>query len=95
MSQPNPNPNPKTTEQPKPKDAEQPKMTAADAAKLVKRSVVKTKDGKPVLGEKTKQPLTELAAIDASEVMAFADYGDHVVVVTTSGEKLRGEKGGK
>ncbi|MEW6646535.1 MAG: hypothetical protein AB1450_05010 [Pseudomonadota bacterium] len=90
-------PNPKTAEQPKPKGdpGGSSPMTAADAAKLVKRSVVKTKDGKSVLDEKTKQPLTELAPIDANEVMAFADYGDHVVVVTTSGEKLRGEKGGK
>jgi hypothetical protein len=76
-------------------DKDAPKMTAAEAAKLVKRTVVKTNDGKPVIDEKTKQAVTELAAIAANEVLSFADYGTHVVVVTTRGEKLRGDKGGK
>lgn len=63
-----------------------PEMTAADAAKLVSREVpVLNKDGKPS-GE-TKQ-----AAVKASEVLSFRDYGDTVVVVTTDGQKLTGEK---
>lgn len=50
-------------------------MTAADAAKLVKRIVVE--DGKK-----------KAVAVGASEVLAFRDYGNRVVVVTTDGQKL-------
>ncbi len=65
-------------------------MTAADAAKFVSRQVPKMKDGKPVL-DRDKQPVMEKKNIKVDEVLSFRDYGDHVVVVTTSGEKLRGD----
>lgn len=54
-------------------------MTAAEAAKAVKRPVVTIVDGKPV---------EKLVAIKADEVMAFRDYGTHVVVVTNDGQKF-------
>lgn len=64
---------PKTPETPK----DGPKaMTAADAAKRVRRVVVDDE------GKATQK------SVKADEVMAFRDYGTHVVVVTTSGEKL-------
>lgn len=56
------------------------KLTAADAAKRVKRTVqVADEDGKVT---------TKDLAIKASEVLAFRDYGTHVVVVTTDGQKF-------
>lgn len=70
-------------------------MTAADAAKLVKRKVterkpvmkngeqVRDKDGAPVFEETTRT-----TPIAASEVLAFKDYGTHVVVVTKDGQKF-------
>ena len=61
-------------------------MTAAQAAKLVFRDVpAKDKDGKPT-GEVAKK------SIKADEVLAFKDYGTHVVVVTVDGQKFTGEK---
>lgn len=51
-------------------------LTAADAAKLVKRPVA-DKDGK-----------TKLVPVAADEVLSFKDYGTHVVVVTTDGQKF-------
>ena len=66
-------------------------MTAAQAAKLVKRPVygpIKTgkldADGKDefVIG------LQKRAPVQADEVLAFKDYGDHVVVVTKDGQKF-------
>lgn len=58
-------------------------MTAADAARAVKRTVVETveKDGE-------KKLVTKKVAVAASEVLAFKDYGSHVVVVTKDGQKL-------
>jgi len=53
-------------------------LTVAQAAKLVFRPPSKP-DGKPV-------------AINATEVLAFRDYGTHVVVVTEDGQKFSGEK---
>ena len=64
--------------------AETKKMTAAEAAKRVKRTVtelVEGKDGAKVLRAKK-------VAVEASEVLSFRDYGTHVVVVTTDGQKL-------
>lgn len=62
-------------------------MTAETAAKMVRRSKTYfedgTKDGQAVKIEKTKN-----VVVDASEVLAFADYGSHVVVVTKDGQKL-------
>ena len=72
-----------------PKKSEK-EMTAEDAAKFVTRMAPKMKDGKPVL-DKDKQPVMEKKPVKAEEVMSFRDYGDHVVVVTTAGEKLRGD----
>lgn len=60
-------------------------MTIAAAAKLVKRTVPVMEKGQPT--GKTRQ-----AAIKASDVLAFAEHADHVVVVTSSGEKLQGDK---
>jgi len=63
-----------------PKKEEVKALTAADVAKRVKRTVVaQDEDGKPV----QKQ-----VAVAAKEVLAFRDYGTHVVVVTTDGQKL-------
>lgn len=54
-------------------------LTAAQAAKRVKRTVVTVEDGK----QKTKE-----VVVAADEVMAFKDYGTHVVVVTKDGQKF-------
>ncbi|MEJ1497548.1 MAG: hypothetical protein RPU13_13885 [Candidatus Sedimenticola sp. (ex Thyasira tokunagai)] len=43
------------------------------------------KDGKPT--DKMRD-----VAVKTEEVQAFKDYGDYVVVVTTDGKKLRGDK---
>lgn len=66
-----------------------PEMTAADAAKLVVRKVPVLDKAKKDTGE------TKDVAVKASEVLSFRDGGDHVVVVTTDGKKLVGEKAGK
>ncbi len=60
-------------------------LTHAEVAKMVKREVPVIKDKKPT-GD-TKQ-----VAVKADEVHAFAEYSDHVVVVTTDGQKLQGDK---
>lgn len=54
-------------------------MTAADAAKAVKRTITVKGDN----GPETKQ-----VAVKPDEVLSFKDYGAHVVVVTTDGQKL-------
>ena len=59
--------------------AETKKMTAAEAAKRVKRTVTELVDGKA----RSKE-----VAVAAAEVLAFRDYGTHVVVVTKNGQKL-------
>ena len=60
-------------------------MTAAEAARAVKRTVVET-----VVDEKTKEKklVTKKVSVAASEVLDFKDYGTHVVVCTTDGQKL-------
>lgn len=70
-----------------PKESEKPvELTKAQVAALVFREVPKVDDeGKPT-GETAKKPVA------AEEVFAFRDYGDHVVVVTVDGRKLRGDK---
>lgn len=60
-------------------------LTHAEVAKMVKREVPVIKDKKPT-GE------TKLVAVKADEVHAFKEYTDHVMVVTTDGKKLRGNK---
>lgn len=54
-------------------------MTAAQAAKAVKRTIVTT------VGDKTR--ITRVPVAE-EEVLAFVDYGTHVVVVTTDGQKF-------
>lgn len=66
-------------------EADQAKQfTAADAAKRVQRTVIELVDGK----DGTKVPKATKVAVKASEVLSFRDYGEHVVVVTTDGQKL-------
>ena len=55
-------------------------LTAADAARRVKR-VVTTAD-------KEGKTSTREVSVKADEVLSFRDYGAHVVVVTTDGQKL-------
>jgi len=64
--------------------AETKKMTAAEAAKRVKRTVTELVEGK----DGAKVPRAKKVAVEASEVLSFRDYGTHVVVVTTDGQKL-------
>lgn len=57
-------------------------MTAAAAAKLVKRPVLVPAK------EKGEAPTVDLVPVKPAEVLAFKDYGSHVVVVTTDGQKF-------
>ncbi len=59
-------------------------MTAADAAKRVKRAVIELVDGK----DGAKVPRAKQVPVSDKEVLSFRDYGSHVVVVTTDGQKL-------
>lgn len=54
-------------------------LSAADAAKLVKRRTV-------VVDGDAEKVITK--PIAAKEVLDFRDYGTHVVVVTTDGQKF-------
>lgn len=63
-------------------------MTAAQAAKQVKRPVRVLADGKAADGRPTKIETTELVKVSTDEVLGFKDYGTHVVVVTTDGQKF-------
>lgn len=63
-------------------------LTAADAAKRVKRTVFELVDGKDDQGKAIKVPKPKEVAVAASEVLAFRDYGSHVVVVTRDGQKF-------
>lgn len=67
-------------------------MTAAQAAKLVRRMVPKLNEKNEIIRDREGNPIAVPQAIKDSEVMSFADYGDRVVVVTTSGEKLEADK---
>ena len=73
---------------PTPKDPAAKAMTAADAAKLVRRPVTEVVDAKGEDGQPTKATRTRLVAIKVDEVLAFADNGTHVVVVTRDGQKF-------
>lgn len=67
------------------------KLTAAEAAKQVHRAVPKAvldKEGKP-----TGETEIKKVAVKAEEVLAFKDYGTHVVVTTTDGQKLTSAQG--
>jgi uncharacterized protein YaiI (UPF0178 family) len=63
-------------------------MTAAEAAKQVKRTVVETREEKAKDGSIIKTEVTKQVAVKADEVLAHKDYGSHVVVVTTDGQKF-------
>ena len=66
------------------------KMTSADAAKCVKRTVTELVETKDADGKPGKKAVTKEVAVTAKEVLAFRDYGTHVVVVTRDGQKLTG-----
>ena len=59
-------------------------LTKADVARLVRRTVTEQRKG--------QEPIQKEVAVKPEEVLDFKDYGDHVVVVTTDGKKLRGAK---
>lgn len=63
-------------------------LTKADAAKLVRRQVAKKDDAGNVIMDKDHNPVGVEAKVKEEEVMAFNEYDDQIVVVTTSGEKL-------
>lgn len=63
-------------------------LTFAEAAKRVQRTVVELVDGKGDDAKAAKQPREKRVAVKAEEVLAFKDYGTHVVVVTKDGQKL-------
>lgn len=70
-------------------------MSAADAAKQVRRTVVEPvldDEGKPTGKTKIKTKIKTLS-VKADEVLSFKDYGSHVVVVTTDGQKLSSLQG--
>jgi len=62
-------------------------MTIQQAAKAVHRKIPKLKDGERVL-DKNGEPVLAEEAVPVEDVMSFKDYGTHVVVITTAGEKL-------
>lgn len=73
-------------------ETKKPELTKADAAKAVFRL-------EPVLDDEGKQKfnrneeaIMKKVFIKENEVLSFADYGDRIAVVTTSGEKLVAEK---
>lgn len=63
-------------------------LTANQAAKRVRRPVTEWVDGKDEKGESVKVPRVKHVAVAADEVIAFKDYGTHVVVVTKDGQKF-------
>ena len=63
-------------------------LTAAEAAKRVKRTVTELVDGKDEAGKPVRVARTRQVAVAADEVLAWRDYGTHVVVVTRDGQKL-------
>lgn len=71
-------------------DEEAKSMTIDQAAKAVHRKMPKLKDGEPVL-DKNGEPVLTKEPVPVEDVMSFKDYGTHVVVITTAGEKLTSE----
>ncbi len=63
-----------------------PELTAADVAALVFRETPKLDASGNPTGKVDKKPIA------ADEVLAWRDYGDHVVVVTNDGQKFSGDK---
>ena len=66
-------------------------LTFAEAAKRVQRKVVELVDGKGEDGKPAKVPREKRVAVKAEEILAFKDYGTHVVVVTRDGQKFTGQ----
>jgi hypothetical protein len=64
------------------------KLTTADAAKQVRRTVIEYVDGKNPDGTPAKIPKPKQVSVHPSEVLSFAEYDTHVVVVTKDGQKL-------
>jgi DNA-binding LytR/AlgR family response regulator len=64
------------------------KLTTADAAKQVRRTVIEYVDGKNPDGTPGKIPKSKQVSVQPSEVLTFAEYETHVVVVTKDGQKL-------
>lgn len=65
-------------------ETKQTPLTAADAARRVQRIVLEAVEGKDKLREKR-------VAVAPDEVLAFKDYGTHIVVATVDGQKLTGQ----
>lgn len=63
-------------------------LTFAEVAKLVRRKVVELVDGKGDDAKAAKVPREKREPVKPEEVLAFKDYGTHVVVVTKDGQKL-------
>ena len=63
-------------------------MTAAEVANRVRRTVVEVVEGKDRQGNPTRAEKTREVRLDPAEVLAHADHGTHVVVVTVDGQKL-------
>lgn len=65
-------------------------MTAAQAAARVMRPVVSQEQtgSKGVDGKLIYRSVVTHQAVTESEVLRFKDYGTHVVVVTTDGQKF-------
>lgn len=59
-------------------------LSAAQAAALVERTLPTMRGG--------HTDASKTVPVTADEVLDFTDYGDHVVVVTQDGKKLRGDK---
>lgn len=67
-----------------PGETKETQLTAAEAAKRVQRIVLEPAEGKDKFKEKR-------VPVSAEEVLAFKDYGTHVVVVTRDGQKFTGQ----
>ncbi|MFT4243553.1 MAG: hypothetical protein QM569_14870 [Acidovorax sp.] len=63
-------------------------LTTAEAAKRVQRQVIEVVDEKDGAGKPGKVERVKRVPVKADEVLSFRDYGTHVVVVTTDGQKL-------
>jgi len=64
-------------------------LTAAEAAKRVSRTITeRVKAGKDGQGADVFKDVQKQVPITAAEVLAFKDYGTHVVVVTKDGQKF-------
>ncbi|CAN5438887.1 hypothetical protein BH10PSE18_BH10PSE18_19000 [soil metagenome] len=69
--------------------AEEPKQfTAADAVKKVRRTIIETEKRKDREGNEIQVSRPRKVAIDPTEVMSCKDYGTHIVVVTSDGQKF-------